>query len=388
MRSSWPLLSLAIGAFAIGTTEFAPMGLLPIIAEGLSVDIPKAGYLVSAYAVGVMAFAPVMTLTLARMQKRSALVTLMGIFVVGNLFAALAPDYGSMLVARVVTSICHGAFFGLGAIMAASLAAPGKQAGALATMFMGLSIANIGGVPAATWVGQQIGWRLAFGLIAALGIVATIALALALPRGERSPSPEIRRELAVLANGTVLLTLATTALGAGAMFAVYTYVSPLLAHITAASPAFVTIVLVLVGVGFTLGNALGGKLADRSLDGSLMMFLVVLALVSVALPRLATTYPGAAIGFLIWGAATFATLPPLQMRVMTAAKEAPALASSVNVGAFNLGNALGAFVGGAVLSSGMSYGAVPVACAVLAATALIPVLVGRRRSSSSLAIKA
>lgn len=217
MRPGWSLLSLAIAAFAIGTTEFAPMGLLPNIADGLAVDIPAAGFLVSAYAIGVMIFAPVMTLALVRLRKRSALVTLMVIFVIGNLLSAIAPGYGSMLAARVVTSMCHGAFFGLGAIVAASLFPRGKQAGALATMFMGLSIANIGGVPAATWVGQQIGWRPAFGLIAALGVVAVAALAMALPKGQRGETPQMRRELGVLVRRDVLLPLVTTVLGAGAM---------------------------------------------------------------------------------------------------------------------------------------------------------------------------
>lgn len=380
MRPGWPLLSLAIAAFAIGTTEFAPMGLLPNIADGFGVDIPTAGYLVSAYAIGVMVFAPVMTLALARLRKRSALVILMGILVIGNLLSAIAPTYGGIVAARIVTSMCHGAFFGLGALVAASLAAPGRQAGALATMFMGLSIANIGGVPAATWVGQQIGWRPAFAVIAALGIISAVTLMIALPKGERGAIPDMRQELAVLARGKVLLTLATTVLGAGAMFTVYTYITPLLAQMTSASPTFVTVVLVLVGVGFTLGNVLGGKLADRSLDGSVMTFLVLLALISLALPYLATTYPGAALGFLIWGVATFATLPPLQMRAMVAASEAPALASSINIGAFNLGNALGAFAGGAVLSAGLGYSAIPIACAALAVMTLVLAAASRQWS--------
>ena len=376
---NWPLLALAIGAFGIGTTEFSPMGLLPVIAEGVNVSIPTAGLLVSAYAIGVMIGAPVMTLAFSRFGKRTALMLLMGIFTIGNLLSALSPDYWTLLAARLVTSLNHGAFFGLGSIVAASVVPKEKQASAVATMFMGLTIANIGGVPAATWIGQQIGWRMAFAGTAGLGLLAIAALWLALPRGEAGKMPDVRRELRVLTRPAVLLAMATTVMGAGAMFTLYTYVAPTLAELTGAHEGFVTLALVLIGVGFTIGNGLGGRLADWSLDGATKIFLAALALIMLALPFVLSSHVGAAIGLVIWGAAAFAIVPPVQMRVMQAASEAPGLASSINVGAFNLGNALGAAVGGGVISLGLGYQTVPIAGGLLAAAGLALVWLGRAR---------
>ncbi|NEI74977.1 MFS transporter [Rhizobium lusitanum] len=376
---NWPLLALAMGAFGIGTTEFSPMGLLPVIAEGVNVSIPTAGLLVSAYAIGVMIGAPVMTLAFSRFGKRTALMLLMGIFTIGNLLSALSPDYWTLLAARLVTSLNHGAFFGLGSIVAASVVPKEKQASAVATMFMGLTIANIGGVPAATWIGQQIGWRMAFAGTAGLGLLAIAALWLALPQGEAGKMPDVRRELRVLTRPAVLLAMATTVMGAGAMFTLYTYVAPTLAELTGASEGFVTLALVLIGIGFTIGNGLGGRLADWSLDGATKIFLSVLALIMLALPFALTSQVGAAIGLVVWGAAAFAIVPPVQMRVMQAASEAPGLASSINVGAFNLGNALGAAVGGGVIGLGLGYEAVPIAGGLLAAAGLALVWLGRAR---------
>ncbi|WP_186133462.1 MFS transporter [Burkholderia gladioli] len=384
-RSTLPLLALAVGAFGIGTTEFSPMGLLPVIAEGVHVTIPSAGMLISAYAIGVMVGAPVMTLLLARASRRTALMLLMGIFTIGNLLSAVAPDYTTLLLARLVTSLNHGAFFGIGSVVAASVVPRERQASAVATMFMGLTIANVGGVPAATWLGQMIGWRMSFVATAGLGLLAIAGLFAALPRGESGRMPDLRAELAVLTRPVVLGALATTVLGAGAMFTLYTYVAPTLAQLTHATPGFVTAMLVLIGVGFSIGNVAGGRLADRSLDGSLIAFLLLLIVVMLAFPMLAATHVGAALALLVWGIATFAVVPPLQMRVMRAASEAPGLASSVNVGAFNLGNALGAAAGGAAISSGLGYSAVPMVGAGIAVLGLLLVLSQLRRPPRALA---
>ncbi|NIE88183.1 MULTISPECIES: MFS transporter [unclassified Burkholderia] len=384
-RSTLPLLALAVGAFGIGTTEFSPMGLLPVIAEGVHVTIPSAGMLISAYAIGVMVGAPVMTLLLARASRRTALMLLMGIFTIGNLLSAAAPDYTTLLLARLVTSLNHGAFFGIGSVVAASVVPRERQASAVATMFMGLTIANVGGVPAATWLGQMIGWRMSFVATAGLGLLAIAGLFAALPRGESGRMPDLRAELAVLTRPVVLGALATTVLGAGAMFTLYTYVAPTLAQLTHATPGFVTAMLVLIGVGFSIGNVAGGRLADRSLDGSLIAFLLLLIVVMLAFPMLAATHVGAALALLVWGIATFAVVPPLQMRVMRAASEAPGLASSVNVGAFNLGNALGAAAGGAAISSGLGYSAVPMVGAGIAVLGLLLVLSQLRRRPRALA---
>lgn len=383
-RAALPLLALAAGAFGIGTTEFSPMGLLPVIADGVHVSIPTAGMLISAYAIGVMAGAPLMTLLLARWPRRSALIALMSIFTIGNLLSVIAPNYTTLLLARLVTSLNHGAFFGLGSVVAASLVPRDKQASAVATMFMGLTIANVGGVPAATWLGHAIGWRMSFAATAGLGLIAIAGLFAALPKGEAGKMPNLRAELAVLTRPVVLGALATTVLGAGAMFTLYTYVAPTLANLTGATPGFVTAMLVLIGIGFSIGNIAGGRLADRSLDGSLIGFLLLLIAVMLAFPALAATQAGAAVALLVWGVATFAVVPPLQMRVMRAASEAPGLASSVNVGAFNLGNALGAAAGGAAISGGFGYAAVPLAGALiaLAGLALVALQVVQRRRAS------
>lgn len=376
----WALLALAVGAFGIGTTEFSPMGLLPVIADGVNVSIPTAGLLISAYAIGVMVGAPVMTLAFARYGKRTALMLLMGIFTIGNIMSALAPGYGTLLAARLVTSLNHGAFFGLGAVVAASVVPKEKQASAVAAMFMGLTIANIGGVPAATWVGQQIGWRMSFAGIALLGVLTIASLWFALPKGMLGTVPDVRRELRVLMRPEVLLALTTTVMGASAMFTLYTYVAPVLSTLTGATDGFIAIGLVLIGVGFTLGNMLGGRLADWSLNSSTILFLAALAIIMLVLPLALTSHIGTAVGLLVWGAATFAIVPPVQMRVMQAAAEAPGLASSINIGAFNLGNAIGAAVGAAVISLDLGYAAIPIAGGLLAAVGLALVWIGNTRA--------
>lgn len=368
------MLALAVGAFGIGTTEFGPMGMLPTIAQGVEVSIPSAGMLVSAYALGVMIGAPIMTLLLAKWPRRKALIALMAIFTAGNLLSALAPDYLSLLLARIVTSLNHGAFFGIGSVVAASLVPKEKQASAVAAMFLGLTIANIGGVPAATWLGDNLGWRLSFTGIAVLGVIAISFLALALPKGSAGAAPDVRAELKVLTRPVVLQALFTTVLSSAATFSLYTYINPALQTFTDASPGFITAMLVLVGVGFTIGNTLGGKLADRSLNKTLAGFLLLLSVSLLSFPWLASSQLGAAFSLLIWGTAAFAVVPPIQMRVMRAAAEAPGLASSVNIGAFNLGNALGAAFGAATLSAGLGYAAVMVMGAALALLALLLVL--------------
>lgn len=378
-----PLLALTIGAFGIGTTEFGPMGMLLTIAEGVNVSIPSAGLLVSAYAVGVMVGAPFMSLLLARWSRRKALMALMAIFTLGNLLSALAPNYASLMFARIVTSLNHGAFFGIGSVVAASLVPREKQASAVALMFAGLTVANIGGVPVATWMSQALGWRESFAAIAALGLIAMVALRFALPAGSKGTAPDLRKELKVLTRPMVVQSLLTTVLSSGAMFALYTYINPALKLFAEASPLFITLMLSLTGVGFTVGNSIGGKLADMSIKKTLIGFLVLEAVSLAVFPLVAGTQLGAAIGLFVWSVAAFAIVPPTQMRVMRAAVEAPGLASSVNIGAFNLGNAVGAALGAAVLSAGLGYGVVMVVGAGLALLSLPLVIWNPSRGSSS-----
>ncbi|MCU4629660.1 MFS transporter [Acinetobacter variabilis] len=375
MKINFPLLALAVGAFAIGTTEFSPMGFLPEIARDLEISIPRAGMLISAYALGVMLGAPLMTLWLSRYSKRKSLILLMAIFTIGNILATLAPNYLGLMGARIITSLNHGAFFGIGSVVAASVVPKDKQASAVAMMFMGLTIANIGGVPLATWIGQHIGWRMAFLGISLLGVLTMFSLWKALSEGQSSQKPDVRQELQVLTRLPVVLALLTTVMSAGAMFALYTYIAPSLQSFTQASPALITLMLVLIGVGFSIGNHLGGKFADLSLNKTLIGFLILLMLMMLLFPILASTALGAGLALIIWGAAAFAVVPPLQMRVMSVAYDAPGLASSVNIGAFNLGNALGAIAGASVLNLGLSYSAVSFAGASLSAVALLLVLI-------------
>lgn len=379
-----PLVALAIGAFGIGVTEFTPMGMLPLIAGDLGVSIPTAGLLVSAYALGVLIGAPVMTLAFARLSRRTLLIGLMAIFTIGNLLSAVSDSYTMLLAARIVTSFNHGAFFGVGAVVAASVVRPDRRAAAMASMFSGLTIATIGGVPLAAWVGGVLGWRAAFWGIAGVGAVTMAALTVALPPLPADPAANMRVELRVLRRGPVLAALAMTVLGASAMFTVFTYIVPILQAEAGASAAFVTAALVIYGLGLTVGNWIGGRYTDRSIDGTLVAALgslVVLLLIFAFGMRWESS---AAPLIFLWGVASFALVPPLQMRIMAEAADAPNLASAMNIGAFNLGNAVGAALGGAVIDSGFGYPAVSAAGAAMAACGLAMALVlrGRRRMTT------
>ncbi|WP_060486143.1 MFS transporter [Pseudomonas sp. NBRC 111123] len=379
MRINPPLVALAIGAFGIGVTEFAPMGMLPGIAADLGVSIPAAGLLVSAYALGVLIGAPLMTLATGKVPRRYLLIGLMAIFTLGNLLSALATDYQSLLIARVVTSLNHGAFFGVGSVVAASVVPPEKRAGAVAAMFMGLTLATIGGVPLATWFGELLGWRTAFWGIAGLGLVAMASLWFALPNVPLPRSAGVMAEIRVLGRGPVLAALTLTVVGSSAMFTVFTYIAPILHSQAQACTPFITAMLVLFGVGLTLGNVWGGKAADRSVDRTLIVSLLVLITVLLVFPAMLGGSLPTALAILVWGIASFALVPPLQMRVMDAAKEAPNLASAVNIGAFNLGNAIGAALGGAVINAGLGYSAVSFAGALMAGLGLVLTLAWRSR---------
>lgn len=349
------LLALALSAFAVGSTEFTPMGLLPLIGDAVHVSVPTAGMLITAYAAGVMVAAPIMTLLLGRFRRKQALLVLMGIFVLGNAMSALASTYSVLLISRLITSLTHGACFGFGSVVATESVSPNRKASAVATMFMGLTVANIFGVPSITWIGHAFGWRTAFWVTAGIGVIACAAFQALLPRGTPSPQPDVRAELRVLTRPAVLRALLTTVLGAGAMFTLYTYIAATLMHLNHASAGFITAMLIVVGLGFTVGNMLSGRFSDAFPRGTLLGSLLLLAVMMALLPWLLQTQAGAAIGLFLWGAAAFAVVPPVQMRVMHEAHDAPGLAASVNIGAFNLGNALGAALGGAVISAGAGY---------------------------------
>ncbi|MEV5431041.1 MFS transporter [Streptomyces sp. NPDC052701] len=347
------LLALAVGAFGIGTTEFVMMGLLPDVADDLGISIPAAGHLVSAYALGVVIGAPLLAAATARMSRRTVLIALMGLFVAGNALSALAPDQHWLLAARLLSGLPHGAFFGVGAVVAAGMAAPERRARSVSLMFLGLTVANVVGVPAATLMGQHLGWRAAFLGVGAIGVAAIASLALLVPHDRaQATATGLRGELAALRSLPVWLALGTTVAGFGALFAAYSYITPMLTDAAGYAETSVTLLLALFGVGATAGNLLGGRLADHSLRATLFGGLTALAAVLALFPLLMSTAWSAAAAVTLLGTAAFVTGSPLQLTVMEKAASAPSLASSANQAAFNLANAGGAWIGGLALAAG------------------------------------
>jgi DHA1 family inner membrane transport protein len=367
------LFALTAGAFGIGTTEFVIMGLLLQVSADLHVSIAAAGLLISGYAIGVAIGAPVLTIATRRLPRKTVLLALMAIFTLGNIACALAPDYATLMAARVVTSLAHGTFFGVGAVVATGLVRPDQRASAIATMFTGLTAATLLGVPAGAWIGQHYGWRASFWVVTAIGVVALAVLARFVPRdAARMAPPPLRDELAVLARPQVWLGLTMTVLGFAGVFAFYTYVQPVLTRVTGLPESAVAAVLLLFGAGLALGNFLGGKLADRApmraVVGTLLALAAVLLMARWAMPTAWT-----AVAFIgVLGVVAFATVAPLQMRVLDQAHGAGQnLASSLNIAAFNLGNALGAWVGGLVIERGPGLQGLGWAAAGLTGTGLL-----------------
>lgn len=382
------LWALTISAFAIGTTEFVIMGLLPEVATNLGVTLSAAGMLVTGYALGVFVGAPLVTATTGRLPRKTLLVALMVVFVIGNLLCALAPGYGMLMLGRVVASFAHGAFFGVGSVVATSLVSKEKQASAIALMFTGLTVANVLGVPFGTWLGQMYGWRATFWAVTVIGVMALAATALLVPRSQGGEQADFGRELRVLARPQVMLGLLMTVLGFGGVFAAFTYIAPILTDISGFPPAAVSPILLLFGVGLVIGNLFGGKLADRKLMATLVGSMAALAIVLV-LFGLTNEYKIASIiGVGLMGMAAFATVPPLQMRVLEKATGAPNLASSANIAAFNLGNAAGAWLGGLTIDHGPGLHAVPYVAALLPIAGIAVALVSWKMDGKRAAVRA
>ncbi len=367
---SLPLFALAVAAFGIGTTEFVIMGLLPDVARDLGVTIPAAGMLVTGYALGVTIGAPIVAIATANMPRRTALLSLIGLFIIGNVLCALSPNYTVLMLARVVTAFCHGAFFGIGSVVAAGLVAPNRRAQAIALMFAGLTLANVLGVPFGTALGQQLGWRSTFWAVTVIGVLAAIALALWLPKKIEMQKTSLLQEFAVLKDKQVLMVLGISALASASLFSVFTYITPILEDVTGLTPHAVTLVLLVFGLGLTVGSALGGKLADWRLMPSLISFLVALAVILTVFTLTMRTPLPAVITIFIWGVLAFAIVPPLQVLVVERASAAPNLASTLNQGAFNLGNAGGAWFGGMAISAGFQLTTLPYVGVVVVVLAL------------------
>ncbi|ABM06966.1 MFS transporter [Paenarthrobacter aurescens] len=352
------LIALALGGFGIGLTEFVIMGLLPEVASDFAVSEATAGWLISGYALAVVVGALLLTLAMSRMDRKAALALLLGVFVIGNVLSALAPDYWTMMAGRIIAALAHGAFFGIGSVVAAGMVDRAKKAAAIAIMFTGLTAANVLGVPFGTMLGQAAGWRSTFWAISVIGILALIGILTLVPRTtniDSTPSSGLRGELSAFKSGQVWLSIAVTILGYGGMFGAFTYIAFTLTEISHFPAATVPWLLILFGVGLFVGNALGGKAADRNVDRALLVVLSVLLVVLVVFALTADNQPLAIMSLVLMGGFGFATVPGLQMRVMTYAKSAPTLASGANIGAFNVGNALGAWLGGVTITAGLGY---------------------------------
>jgi DHA1 family inner membrane transport protein len=379
-----PLLALAIASFGIGTTEVIIMGLLPGLSRDLGVSIPSAGMLVTGYALGVTFGAPLVALAMVRFSRKTALLLLLGVFIVGNVLCAIAPTYALLLLARILTALCHGAFFGIGSVVASTLVPQKQRSRAIALMFTGLTLANIFGVPLGTALGQAAGWRAAFWAIVPIGVLAAAAIATLLPAQKDAPPTRLLREFSVLRRPQVVLAMSMSALASASLFSVFTYITPLLENVTGLAPHQVTFVLLLFGVGITIGNLAGGRLADWRQMPALIGSFCVYVCVSVALAFASHAVMPAVIGVLLWGAVAFSPGAALQTRVVDHAFEAPNLASTLNQSAFNLGNAVGAWTGGIALSAGAAYDQLPWLAAAFAAGALLLAVVsavlGARRA--------
>ncbi|MCL7427192.1 MFS transporter [Streptomyces sp. YS415] len=349
------LLALAVVAFGIGTTEFVTMGLLPQIADGVDVSVPQAGNVVSAYALGVVVGAPVLTGIGARIPHKRLLLLLSGLFVIGNVASALAPDFGLLFAARFLAGLPHGALFGVGAVVASRLVAPDRAARAVSRMFLGLTIANIVGVPAGTALGQQFGWRFAYVAVAVIGLVALAALAAFVPHQPRGEHAGIRHELRAMGNRQVFIGLATAVVGFGGFFAVYSYLVPMLTNLTGFSDSSTTLVLALYGVGMTLGTLAAGPLTDRALRPTLYAGLALLTSALVVFYFTVHSTVPALITITFIGAMGALITTPVQVLLMAKAKNAPTMAAASNHSAFNLANAGGAWLGGLAISAGWGW---------------------------------
>ncbi|WNS44595.1 MFS transporter [Paenibacillus sp. MMS20-IR301] len=344
------LLVLTLGAFAIGMTEFIIMGLLPNVASDLGVSIPQAGQLITSYALGVAIGAPVLTIFTHRLPQKKLLVILIGIFIFGNAVSVIAPTYSLLILARVLTAFAHGTFLGVGTLIAARLVQPEKRAGAVSIVLAGLTVANIIGVPFGTFIGQQLGWRASFGAITVLGLVSLSGIIRYIPVIVQDQAANLAEQVRGLLNPKVLLILLTGALGCGSLFALFTYITPILEQITGFAEHSVTWILVLFGVGVTLGNIIGGKLADWRLMPSLIVNFAVLAGIIALFPFTLQHPVLAVLNVFLWGIAAFGIMPGIQLRIMNLAHKAPLLATTSSHSALNLGNAAGAYLGGAAIN--------------------------------------
>jgi len=350
------LAPLALGGFGIGMTEFVMMGILPDVANGLHITIPQAGYLISAYACGVVVGAPTLVSMLGHKPPRSVLILFMLMFLVFNGLSALAPNFASLLLLRFLAGLPHGAFFGVGAVVATRLAEKGKEAAALASMFSGLTIANVIGVPAGTWLGHHMSWRIVFLIVAAIGLATVVMLKKVVPDIAGTPGAGLRQDLQIFRRASLWLALGITSIGTGGFFAWLSYIAPLLTDVTHFHADMIPLIMTVVGVGMTVGVNVGGKLADRvpPLRAILILLMSMVCLLGLNAVLASSQVAMITLAFLV-GANALALGPPIQMLLIENSREAEMLGSSLGQSGFNIGNALGAFLGGIPLTLGYSY---------------------------------
>jgi DHA1 family inner membrane transport protein len=365
------VFALALGGFGIGTTEFVAMGLLPDIAASLRITEPTAGHIISAYALGVVVGAPLIAALTARMERKTLLLGLMVVFTVANLASMFAPTYGTLMAARFIAGLPHGAFFGIAALVAAHLMGPQNRAKAVAHVLTGLTVATVLGVPVASWLGQQFGWRSAFALVVAVGLITLAAIWWWLPAMDTMHITSPLTELSALKRVQVWLALLVGMVGFGGMFAVYTYISTTLTDVAGLSRALVPLALMVFGLGMVIGNLVGGKMADSSVVRALYASMTALGIV-LAVFVFAVHNPWTALAGLFLIGATGASIgPALQTRLMDVAHDAQTLAAALNHSALNIANATGAWIGGVVIAAGLGYTAPAAAGAALAVAGLV-----------------
>lgn len=342
---------LAIGAFAIGMTEFVIMGLLPNVAKDLHVSVSQAGQLITGYALGVAIGGPIVVMLTFRLNRKALLMLLMGVFILGNILGALSPNYTTLMLSRIVTSLAHGSFFGIGSILAASMVASQYRASAMALMFMGLSLSNILGVPFGTLIGQRLGWHMTFLIIAVIGVFALIGIMIFVPMQKETRTASIKDELRILKEKKLWLTLGVTLFGFSSVFAYFTYISSVLINVTHVPEQFISSILIVFGIGVTIGNIVGGKLADWDLNKALISIFIIFVVYFGLLYFIQFHAFLMVIGVFLFGFIGFSMSPSLQYKSTLISQDAPTLSSTLNQSAFNIGNALGAFIGGLVVSA-------------------------------------
>src|SRR5712691_1375246 len=372
---------LTLSAFAIGTAEFVIAGVLPQVASSLRVTEGQAGNLITAYALTIVVAGPILTLWLARFEKRNVLIGLMALFIAGNLIGAVTTNYSVLLISRVIAGLAQGPFFGIGAVVATKLVSDQLAGQAVGQMFAGLTLANVLGVPAGTWIGNSLGWNMTFLVISALGVITAAAVAAFVPvQGRDRSAPSIRGQLRAFTDRNLIASLAITILGWVGFMTFYGYIAPV-ARVAGFAAADLTWVLVIVGVGLVIGNTLGGRTADANLHLSLILWPAAMIVSLIVAGSVAPfKWPFLAAAF-VFGIASFANVPPMQMRVMKYGSVAPELAATANISAFNIANALGGLIGGAIVDSSFGASAIPFAAAVVPAVALLFILSQERGSS-------